>query len=691
MHARRALLLLLVTACHPDHREHLTLYSPHGRDQLQLLEHAFEAANPDIDVRWLDMGSEDILDRLRFEKPNPVADVWFGGPTTLFDTGIADSLIEPYRPVWWRSVDSDGVGPDDMYWPVYRTPAVIAYNTNLVTAADAPHDWDDVLQPRWRDQVLIRDPIASGTMRAIWGMIIMRSLAATGDTAQGMAWLRTLDAQTRTYTLNPAILAEKLARGEGKVTLWDLPDLMIWRAQGMPFGYVFPTSGAPVIDDAIAIVRGHQASSRGRAVRGLCREHARPDSHRAAKLAPAGAHGRAGGQRPGLGRRCRRPSGHRPHGLAAAGPERERVDAILGSTGAGDRTREWCAMSTVRIERVAKQFDDTPVVADVSLDVGEGELLALLGPSGSGKTTLLRLIAGFESVDAGRIVLDGDDVTTRSAAERRCGMVFQHYALFPHLTVGANVRYGLAGSGLDRVEQAARVDEVLALVDLAGFQSRDVAALSGGQQQRVALARALAPRPRVLLLDEPLSNLDPSLRERTRQELRELLLRARITTILVTHEQEEAFDLAHRVAVLHLGRVEQIDTPERLYQAPATRFVASFVGRVTELSGQVVEVVAAGLRVRAGGGEWIAAGDPALRGRVTLAVRPDAARLTPDGPMAGNVTHRRFAGATTFYRIALADGGALEVAAAADVAGVGDEVRLAPTGGGAFAWPEHRA
>ncbi|HEX3928710.1 MAG TPA: extracellular solute-binding protein, partial [Gemmatimonadales bacterium] len=237
-------------------REHLTLYSPHGRAQLALLEHAFEAANPDIDVRWLDMGSQEVLDRLRFEKPNPVADIWFGGPTTIFDRGIREGLIEPYRPVWWRSVDSGGVGPDDMYWPVYRTPAVIAYDTNLVKAADAPKDWNDVLLPRWHDQVLIRDPVASGTMRAIWGMILLRSIRSTGDTAQGMQWLRALDAQTRTYTLNPAILAEKLARGEGTVTLWDLPDLLIWRSQGFPFAYTFPTSGTPVIDDAIAIVKG---------------------------------------------------------------------------------------------------------------------------------------------------------------------------------------------------------------------------------------------------------------------------------------------------------------------------------------------------------------------------------------------------------------------------------------------------
>jgi iron(III) transport system substrate-binding protein len=251
-----AVLAVLLSSCSHDHRIPLTLYSPHGREQLELMEKDFEALNPDIDVRWLDMGSADIVDRLRFEKPNPVADVWFGGPTTLFDAGVKEDLIEPYRPSWWRSVDSQGVGPHDMYWPVYRTPAVIAFNSRLVKEADAPHDWDDVLLPRWRDQVLIRDPVASGTMRAIWGMIVMRSIEQTGDTTRGMDWLRRLDAQTRSYALNPTIMAQKLARGEGTVTLWDLPDLLIWQKQGMPFSYTFPTSGTPVIDDAIAIVKG---------------------------------------------------------------------------------------------------------------------------------------------------------------------------------------------------------------------------------------------------------------------------------------------------------------------------------------------------------------------------------------------------------------------------------------------------
>jgi iron(III) transport system substrate-binding protein len=251
-----ALCVIGVVACHGDGREPLTMYSPHGREQLSLLEHAFEAANPDIDVRWLDMGSQEILDRLRFEKPNPVADIWFGGPTTLFDRGVQEGLLEPYRPSWWQAVDSEGTGPDDLYYPLYRTPAVIAYNNKLVPADSAPQDWDEVLQPRWHDQVLIRDPMASGTMRAIWGLMLSRSVHATGDTAEGMAWLRKLDAQTRTYTLNPAILAEKLARGEGTITLWDLPDLLIWQSEGMPFSYTFPRSGTVVIDDAIGIVKG---------------------------------------------------------------------------------------------------------------------------------------------------------------------------------------------------------------------------------------------------------------------------------------------------------------------------------------------------------------------------------------------------------------------------------------------------
>lgn len=259
-----AVALLALSCGEGDGRTPLVLYSPHGPDQLGALEKAFEARNPDIDVRWLDMGSQDVFDRVRSERANPQADVWFGGPTTIFDRGVVDSLLQPYRPNWASQVGPRGVGPGDLYWPVYRTPAVIAFNAKAVTRDSAPRDWDHVLLPKWKDQVLIRDPMASGTMRAIWGYIIYRGIQAGGDTTQGMAWLRRLDGQTRAYVLSPLLLTEKLARQEGVVTLWDLPDVLIDRARGLPLDYHFPSSGTVVIDDAIGLVRGarHAAAAK---------------------------------------------------------------------------------------------------------------------------------------------------------------------------------------------------------------------------------------------------------------------------------------------------------------------------------------------------------------------------------------------------------------------------------------------
>src|SRR2546430_10567559 len=257
-------LVLLTTACQGDGRTPLVIYSPHGRDLLTLLEHRFEQLHPDVDVRWLDMGSQEVYDRLRSERANPQADVWFGGPATIFARGAQDSLLEPFRPSWADAIDAHGRGPDDLYFAAYETPVVIVYADQALRPEEAPQDWDDLLAPRWKGKVLIRDPLASGTMRAVWGMIIERGLKQTGDTAAGFLWLRRFDAQTKEYVLNGPLLDQKIVRQEGLVTVWDLPDILLNRRDGLQLGYVFPKSGTPVIEDAIAVARGarHGAAAR---------------------------------------------------------------------------------------------------------------------------------------------------------------------------------------------------------------------------------------------------------------------------------------------------------------------------------------------------------------------------------------------------------------------------------------------
>jgi iron(III) transport system substrate-binding protein len=257
-----ALLALLLAAC-GDGRETLTVYSPHGRDMLQAFEKRFEALHPDVDVQTVDMGSQEVLDRLRSERANPQADVWFGAPAATFTDAANDSLLERWTPSWAAALPADAKDPRGFWHGTYVTPEVIAYNSAVVSAADAPKDWDEVLDPKWKGKVLIRDPMASGTMRTIFGMVIDRSLRATGDTAQGFQWLRRLDGQTREYTLNPTILYQKLARQEGLITLWTMPDIDALKGK-YPIAYVFPRSGTPLVVDAVAVVRGAPNAKRAR-------------------------------------------------------------------------------------------------------------------------------------------------------------------------------------------------------------------------------------------------------------------------------------------------------------------------------------------------------------------------------------------------------------------------------------------
>ena len=249
------------------------------------------------------------------------------------------------------------------------------------------------------------------------------------------------------------------------------------------------------------------------------------------------------------------------------------------------------AVPAVRLESVTKRFGDVEAVAGISLDIRNGEFFSMLGPSGSGKTTTLRMIAGFELPTSGRVLLHGVDVTARAPFEREVNTVFQDYALFPHMTVGDNVGYGLMIRKIAKDERRARVADALRMVRLEGYEGRKPNQLSGGQRQRIALARALILRPRVLLLDEPLGALDLKLREEMQIELKSIQQQVGITFIYVTHDQEEALTMSDRLAVFDLGRIEQVGAPAEVYERPATRFVAGFVGTSNLLTGAVAETV----------------------------------------------------------------------------------------------------
>jgi ABC-type Fe3+/spermidine/putrescine transport system ATPase subunit len=309
--------------------------------------------------------------------------------------------------------------------------------------------------------------------------------------------------------------------------------------------------------------------------------------------------------------------------------------------------------ATVSLETLVKSYGTTPVVKGLSLHLPAGQFLSLLGPSGCGKTTTLRMVAGLERPDSGTIRI-GDDVVDGPGAhvppERRgLAMVFQSYAVWPHLTVAKNVAYPLERQGVPRAEHGARVTEALAQVHLSPFAERMPHALSGGQLQRVALARALAARPRVLLLDEPLSNLDAALREELRGELASLRARLGTTMLYVTHDQAEALALSDQVAVMNKGVLEQLAPPGELYEAPATPFVAGFVGGSNVLDG----AVESGAFVTSGQRFSLPAGANAPDGPATLAVRPEDVQVGSGTSLA--LTARLFLGSTTEYRFALGD------------------------------------
>ncbi|MBO9578915.1 MAG: ABC transporter ATP-binding protein [Microbacteriaceae bacterium] len=333
----------------------------------------------------------------------------------------------------------------------------------------------------------------------------------------------------------------------------------------------------------------------------------------------------------------------------------------------------------VELRNVVKAYPGLRALDDLDLVLAPGEFVALLGPSGCGKTTALRSLAGLETITSGRIEVDGRDVTRLPTNQRDMGMVFQAYSLFPHMTALENVEYGLRMRRVGRAERAERAMEALALVGLEGREGRYAHQLSGGQQQRVALARALVIRPKVLLLDEPLSALDAKVRVQLREQIRRIQTELAITTLFVTHDQEEALAVADRVAVMNAGRIEQIGTPEELYATPRTAFVADFVGLSNRVPGEL-----AGGTVTAYGTSFPLLGEGVADGPVLAFVRPEDVRFAAAGAAGGlpaTVVTSSFLGSLRRTQVRLADGTLVSVQHdAADAHAPGDEVRIAFAG-----------
>ena len=328
-------------------------------------------------------------------------------------------------------------------------------------------------------------------------------------------------------------------------------------------------------------------------------------------------------------------------------------------------------MPLLRIEGVAKTFGGFRAVDGVSLDIAAGEFFALLGPSGCGKTTLLRMLAGFETPDEGHILLNGRDIAQVLPHERPVNMMFQNYALFPHLSVRDNIAFGLKRAGMARKDIDMRVAEMVALVKLEGLEKRKPDQLSGGQRQRVALARSLARRPQVLLLDEPLAALDKKLRESTQAELMELQRRLGMTFIIVTHDQEEAMTVASRIGVMDAGRLEQVASPRELYEAPASRRIAEFIGEVNLFDGEVELHELNRLTIATRDAGTIVAAEPrnpVTKTSVSVAIRPEKVKLSRRGPAAdtsasqslnrleGVVSEVSYLGGLTSYKVKLDSG-----------------------------------
>ena len=342
------------------------------------------------------------------------------------------------------------------------------------------------------------------------------------------------------------------------------------------------------------------------------------------------------------------------------------VETSPGASGPAAKAERLGAEAYVRLENIRKEFDGFVAVDDVSLDIRKGEIFALLGASGCGKSTLLRVLAGFERPTRGKVLVDGQDLTSMPPYERPVNMMFQSYALFPHMSVEQNIAFGLLQDKHSKAEVARRVAEMLAIVQMTQFAKRKPHQLSGGQQQRVALARSLAKSPKLLLLDEPMGALDKKLRSQMQLELTNIIEKLGVTCVMVTHDQEEAMTMAHRIAIMDAGRIQQIGTPDEIYEQPGNRFTAQFIGSVNLLEGKIDEdekdyitILAPALPVPI----YVGHGVTGFTGMdVALALRPEKVILSKDEPdqkynkAQGTIEDIAYFGSHSVYHVRLAGG-----------------------------------
>ena len=610
----------------------LTVYTALETDQIKAYENGFTKVNPNIEIKWVRDSTGVITAKLLAEKANPQADVVMGVAASSLALLDSQGMLVGYAPINLDAIMSsyrDKKNPPD-WWGMDVWGATVCFNTVEAQkkGIPKPETWKDLTKPIYKGQVVMPNPASSGTgyfdvtaWLTLWG----------DDNGKGGGWkyMDALHENIAQYTHSGSKPCNMAAAGEYVIGISFEYRANSNKAKGAPIDLVFPKEGLGWDLEAFGIMK---ATKKMDAAKKLADWASSKDAMLlyGKNFAITAQPGVAAPQRAG---RLREAPGQARLQERRRQP-RARVGRVEQALRRQVRAEEVAVVADyLRLEGIRKSFGSFQALKDVDLAIAQGEFVCFLGPSGCGKTTLLRIIAGLETQTAGRIVQGDRDISRLPPAERDYGIVFQSYALFPNLSIADNVAYGLVNRKVPKARAIARVDELLKLVGLPGSGVKFPAQLSGGQQQRIALARALATSPGLLLLDEPLSALDALERVRLREEIRSLQRKLKVTTVMVTHDQEEALSVADRIVVMNHGVIEQVGSPLQIYREPATPFVADFVGKINVLSGRLFPRG----ELRIGSHRFLSEHDTAAERDVKIYLRPEDVLARPIAPGDANV------------------------------------------------------